>query len=119
MSMPADLVNDVYQGVKQGLSKAPLLWGSTLCLWAAAVAVYLWVYPTLARSAEVKLIETKVDIVLRIAMEQQLRDMVRIRCDSPATAYWPLQIQIQKQAGEYESLTRKEWKEPTCEEARR
>lgn len=117
--IPEGLVSDVYSGVKEDFKRAPWLWSSITGLWLLTWGVYLWVYPNLAQAGNVKMIEQKVDIVLRITMENTLKDLVKTRCDSPSQYYWVLQNQIRERKEEYEDLTKRKWVEPSCEEARR
>jgi len=117
--IPSQLADDLYTGFKTGFKRAPFLWSLMSGLWVLAGLIYFFVYPQLAQASDMKRMDTKVDIVLRIVLEQKLKDLVRVQCDGPDNAWWTLENQIRLQKEEYQNLTAKSWTKMPCDEARR
>lgn len=131
MALPSNLVNDVYQGIKADFKKSPWAWGSMTLLWAVAWSAYFWLYPKLAYGADVKAaqmameqkvtgVERKVDIVLKMTMDQSLRDLVRVRCNAVSNNRIAdarvIQSQIDDKRDEFQEVFKYSWTEPKCDE---
>lgn len=119
MPIPDNFLNDIYRGLKSDVRQHPWMALSVGLLWTTAWVVVIFVYPTLAHTADVQKTDSKVDIVLRVVLEQQLKDMVRVQCDSPDSSWWPVENRIKDQQKEYESMTNRKWHKMSCLEARK
>lgn len=96
--------------------QAPFTVASVVCLWFVAWAVYFFVYPELARSAEVKPIQQEVRAQTIKALDQEILSVLTQRCKASSKSFLTQRLQIL--LAEYDNKSDKPYPRPlpSCEE---
>lgn len=94
MGAPSEFSKDFYEGLKMEAKQAPFTVASVVFLWVAAWAVYFFVYPDLARSAEVKPIQQEVRSQTIQNLDREILAVLTQRCTASTKSFLTSRLQV-------------------------
>ena len=109
-----DLQKDVYMGLKGEWKRAPWTVTSVIAIWMVFWAVYLFIYPTVAGTAEVGSVKEDVKNVMVQLIDREIITTRGLQCKSPSKGFFTARLQdLMRQ---YYDLTKTAYPLPACED---